>query len=208
MTDTQDPRPGSYPRCSTAAHLMGRFVIWLFGWKVAGGVPDTNKMIIVAAPHTSNWDLIFLLGAAFTFHLRINWLGKDSLFKTGFGWLMRWTGGIPVDRSKSNNMVASLAEDIGQRDSCAIVIPPAGTRARTEFWKSGFYWVARGAEIPLVCGYLDYAKKEAGLGLCFMPTSDVARDMDRLRDFYGEIVAKFPEKKSVIRLKDESGNAS
>ncbi len=180
----------------------------LTGWRVVGQVPDTPKMIVVAAPHTSNWDLIFLLGAAFTLRLRVNWLGKDSLFRTPLGPLLRFVGGIPVDRSRANNMVAAIVEQIGEGAGCAIVIPPAGTRSKTEYWKSGFYWIAVGAQIPLVCGYLDYAKKEAGLGLSFVPNGEVSTDMDRLRDFYGDITGRYPDQKSRILLRQEVSDES
>lgn len=195
------------PRCSTLAHWFGRAVIWLFGWRVSGSVPNSSKMIIIAAPHTSNWDLIFLLGAAYTLHLSINWLGKDGLFKSVAGPIMRFTGGIPVDRSRSNNLVTNLVEDIKARPSCAIVVPPAGTRHYTEYWKSGFYWMAMGARIPLVCGFLDYEKKEAGLGLSFMPTGDITADMNRIRAFYADIAAKYPEHKSRIRMREEDATS-
>lgn len=180
----------------------------LAGWRVVGEVPPVSKMIIVAAPHTSNWDLIYLLGAAFTLHLRVNWLGKDSLFRTPLGPLLRFVGGIPVDRSRANNMVGAIVQEIRQGSGCAIVIPPAGTRSRTEYWKSGFYWIAVGAEIPLVCGFLDYAKKEAGLGLSFVPSGEVTADMDRLRAFYRDITARFPDQKSRILLRQEESGES
>jgi 1-acyl-sn-glycerol-3-phosphate acyltransferase len=196
------------PECSRGAHLLGRLVMKLAGWRVVGEVPPVSKMIIVAAPHTSNWDLIYLLGAAFTLHLRVNWLGKDSLFRTPLGPLLRFVGGIPVDRSRANNMVGAIVQEIRQGSGCAIVIPPAGTRSRTEYWKSGFYWIAVGAEIPLVCGFLDYAKKEAGLGLSFVPSGEVTADMDRLRAFYRDITARFPDQKSRILLRQEESGES
>jgi 1-acyl-sn-glycerol-3-phosphate acyltransferase len=198
MNDTE------FPRCSLLAHWLGRAIIRLSGWKVAGQVPTSNRMVVIAAPHTSNWDLLFLLGAAYSLNLSINWLGKDALFKRGLGPIMRYLGGIPVDRSKHNNLVDQLVEEIGRRDGCAIVVPPAGTRSYTEYWKSGFYWIASGAKIPLVCGYLDYEKKIAGLGPSFVPTGDVGSDMDRLREFYTPIAGRYPEKESTIRLREES----
>jgi len=193
------------PRCNIAAHWLGRLVIAASGWRIEGGVPDVSKFIMIGAPHTSNWDLILLLAAAYSFRLSVNWLGKDTLFRTVLGPILRFVGGIPVDRSKHNDMVASLVADIGRRDSCAIVIPPEGTRSRTEYWKSGFYWIAKGAGIPIVFGYLDYKRKVAGLGPSFMLTGDVAADMDRIRAFYQDIPARYPEKKAPIRLRDETG---
>ncbi len=132
------------------------------------------------------------------------WLGKDALFRYGAGLFMGFLGGVPVDRSKSNHLVTQMVEEIGRRDSICLVVPPEGTRKRTEHWHSGFYWMAHGAHIPIVCGFLDYGKKEAGLGLSFVPTGDVPADMDRIRQFYQDIVAKYPQHKSPVRLREEA----
>ncbi len=192
-----------FPRCSRAAHWLGVAVMKATGWKVAGSPPNTSRMLIIAAPHTTNWDLIYLLGAAYTLELSINWLGKDSLFKSVLGPILRFVGGLPVDRSRPNNLVKQLAEDINNRDGCAIVVPPSGTRKYTPYWKSGFYWIAVEANIPLVCGYLDYKHKVAGLGLTFIPSGDIPADMDRIRAFYADKNARYPAQKSLIRLKEE-----
>ena len=107
-----------------------------------------------------------------------------------------------MDRSKRNNLVQSLSAQIELGSGISLVIPPSGTRRKTEYWKSGFYQIARAAQIPLVCGYLDYKKKEAGLGLSFLPTN-LSSDMNRIREFYEPIVGKYPESKSRIRLVEE-----
>ncbi len=159
-------------------------------------------MIIIAAPHTSNWDFVLLISAAYSFGVGINWLGKDSLFKTPIGPLLRYVGGIPVDRSKTNKLVQILCELIEESDGITLVVPPSGTRSKTDYWKSGFYRIAEAARIPIVCGYLDYDKKEAGLGPAFL-TQDLKGDMNQIREFYEPIAAKFPELKSRIRLKEE-----
>lgn len=186
---------------------MGNLVFKIFGWKRAGGVPDHPNMVIIAAPHTSNWDFIFLLAAAYSFGISVNWLGKDSLFKTPLGPILRFLGGVPVDRSKPNNLVQSLCVQIDQGDGINLVVPPSGTRRYTEYWKSGFYRIALAAQIPLVCGYLDYTKKEAGLGMAFLP-NEMNADMDKIREFYEPIEGKYPSKKSVIRLKEEDQRPS
>jgi 1-acyl-sn-glycerol-3-phosphate acyltransferase len=162
-----------------------------------------RSMLIIAAPHTSNWDAVFLLGAAYSLHLRINWLVKNSLFVPILGSMIQFFGGIPVERSRSTNLVQRLAEQIIASNGTALVVPPSGTRARTDYWKSGFYRVAMAANIPVVCGYLDYEKKVAGLGLSFFLTGDMSADMDRIRDFYVSIAAKYPDQKSRIRLREE-----
>jgi 1-acyl-sn-glycerol-3-phosphate acyltransferase len=189
-------------RCNPLAQLLGGLVLSVFGWQKAGQVPSARNMVIIAAPHTSNWDFIFLLAAAYSFGISVNWLGKDSLFRSPLGPILRFLGGVPVDRSKRNNLVQSLSAQIEHGSGLALVIPPSGTRRKTEHWKSGFYRIAEAAQIPLVCGYLDYEKKEAGLGLAFLP-SDLSRDMNRIREFYEPIVGKYPENKSRIRLKEE-----
>lgn len=193
---------GSPRACSAFATFMGNLVLRLMGWRRAGEVPQSSNMVIVAAPHTSNWDFILLLAAAYSFGVSINWLGKDGLFKTPLGPLLKFLGGIPVDRSQANNLVQTLAAEIEHGQGVNLVVPPAGTRARTDYWKSGFYRIAQATQIPIVCGYLDYAKKEAGLGPAFLP-EEMTKDMDRLRAFYGDITAKFPDQKSRIRLKEE-----
>ena len=186
---------------------MGNVVLFLFGWKKAGSLPKYRNVIVIAAPHTSNWDFVFLIAAASSFGFSINWLGKDSLFRTPLAPLFRMLGGIPVDRSKAGNLVETLTRRIKEDKGVAIVVPPSGTRERTDYWKSGFYRIAESAKIPIVCGYLDYRKKEAGLGPTFFTTS-LHQDMSRLRDFYSDITAKYPLQKSRIRLKDEDKPAS
>tara|TARA_B110000438_G_scaffold89932_1_gene89444 strand:+ start:662 stop:1258 length:597 start_codon:yes stop_codon:yes gene_type:complete len=189
-------------RCNPLAQLLGQLVLSVFGWRKAGQVPSARNIVIIAAPHTTNWDFIFLLAAAYSFGISVNWLGKDSLFRSPLGSILRFLGGVPVDRSKRNNLVQSLSAQIEHGSGIALVIPPSGTRRKTEHWKSGFYRIAEAAQIPLVCGYLDYQKKEAGLGLAFLP-SDLSQDMNRIREFYEPIVGKYPENKSRIRLREE-----
>ena len=178
----------------------------LTGWRVTGGVPASKSMIIIAAPHTTNWDLFFLLGAAYSFGLQIKWLVKSSVFFPVVGSILSFLGGIPVDRSTRNNMVKNLADFIADSKGTCIVIPPSGTRAYTEYWKSGFYRIAMAANVPICCGYLDYEQKEAGLGLSFQPSGDIAADMDRIRTFYADKKGKYPDKKSRIRMREEDAN--
>ena len=109
-------------------------------------------MIVIAAPHTTNWDFIFLLGAAYCFRLGINWLGKNTLFPPVIGSFLKYLGGVPVDRSRHTNLVQSLANTIMEAENFTLIIPPAGTRGKTDYWKSGFYQIALATNIPLVCG--------------------------------------------------------
>lgn len=194
-----------YPQqCSNLVRLIGKTFMFLSGWKVEGYVPSYNKVIIIAAPHTTNWDFVYLLGAAFQLGLDVKWLGKQSLFAFPFGWIMRSLGGIAVDRSKATGMVEQVSAAIGQMPKISLVVPPSGTRARTDYWKSGFYYIAKSANVPLICGYLDYEKKTAGLGPVLSVSSSVKDDMDRLRIFYKDKVGKYPALSSAIRLKEEA----
>lgn len=193
-------------RCNLFAFLLGKTVMKLSGWKVTGSLPDSKKMIIIAAPHTSNWDFIFLLGAAYCFRLGINWLGKESMFPPVWGSFLKYLGGVSIDRSKSSNTVQTIADIIRDSTYFTMIIPPAGTRSKTDYWKSGFYQITLATQIPIVCGYLDYKKKVACLGLSFVPTGNLQDDMDRIRDFYRDINGKHPENTSRIRLKEEDAN--
>jgi 1-acyl-sn-glycerol-3-phosphate acyltransferase len=158
--------------------------------------------VVIAAPHTSNWDLPFMLALAYALGVRPSWLGKRELFRWPFGWIMRLLGGIPVDRSARGDMVRQAVErfDAG---GLFLVIPPSGTRGRAECWKSGFYHIARGARVPIACGYLDYARRVGGIGLVFTPSGDVRADMDRLRAFYAPIRGRYPAHTTPVRLREE-----
>lgn len=193
-----------HQRCSGFARLAGKVVMRLGGWRVEGHVPNEARMVVIAAPHTSNWDLIYMLAAAFSLGLGVNWLGKDSLFKGPLGVVLRYFGGIPVDRSKRNRMIETLAADINARPTCALVVPPEGTRAGTDHWKSGFYWIAFEAEVPVVMAFLDWGRRRCGIGPVFRPSGNVSADMDAIRAFYGDMTGRFPGQFSTIRLHDES----
>ena len=199
-----DGGSSDYPqKCSKALNVVGKLFIWLTGWKVEGQVPRQDKVIIIAAPHTTNWDFVYLLGAAFYLGLSVKWLGKSSLFAFPFGRIMKVLGGISVDRSKPNGMVEQVSEIICSNPKISLVIPPSGTRDKTAYWKSGFYYIAKSANVSIVCGYLDYEKKMAGLGPNFFVSDSLSNDMDKIRAFYKNKIGKFPHLTSTIRLKEE-----
>lgn len=131
-------------------------------------------------------------------------MGKDTLFKKPFGKIMRWLGGIPIDRSSEHGMVDQIVDQFNESRKLVVTIAPSGTRKKRDQWKSGFYWIAYNAKVPILCGYLDYSRKKACLGLSFVPTGDIKKDMDRIRDFFKGIRGKNPELKTIIRLKDET----
>lgn len=156
------------------------------GWKIEGQLPQhAHKCVFIAAPHTSNWDLPMTLMVAFALELRPRWMGKASIFNWPFGGVMRWLGGIAVDRSKSNNLVESSAEAIRNADEpLQLIVPPEGTRSKTRHWKTGFYYIAQSAQVPIILAYMDYSTKRSGMGPLFEPTGDIDADMARIKAFY------------------------
>lgn len=164
----------------------------LSGWTLEGKLPPgTSKSVLIAAPHTSNWDLPYTLMVAFALRLNIYWMGKQSIFRFPFGGMMKWLGGIPVNREQSNNLVNASAQAIQQaQGSLHLVVPPEGTRSKTRYWKTGFYYIALNAKVPIIMAYMDYASKRSGLGPIFQPTGDIDRDMSAIKAFYAPFKGK------------------
>ncbi len=158
----------------------------LAGWKVEGSLPPgVAKAVLIAAPHTSAWDLPYTLMVAFHLRLHVYWMGKESIFKPPFRGLMMWLGGIPVNRDRSTNLVAASVEALqAAAPPLQLVVSPEGTRGKTQTWKTGFYYIAVGAGVPIVMAYMDYAKKRSGLGPIFAPSGDIERDMAAIKEFY------------------------
>ncbi len=164
----------------------------LTGWKIEGSLPpDGQKSVLIAAPHTSNWDLPYTLMVAFALRLRIYWMGKEQIFKPPFRGLMMWLGGIPVQRESANNLVAASVQAIQAADGpLQLVVPPEGTRSKVRYWKTGFYYIATGAGVPIVLAYMDYERKLSGLGPVFHPSGDLEADMARIQAFYAPFKGK------------------
>ena len=180
----------------------GRTFLRVYGFRVRGGAPEVAKAVVVAYPHTSNWDFPFTLAVAAALDIDIRWLGKRSLFKPPFGWLMHKLGGIPVDRSKSTKMVDSITASLTSVEEGLVVIPPEGTRGKAGRWKTGFYWVAMGAKVPIVLGFMDYGRKEGGLGEVLHPSGDLHADLEHIREFYEGMTGKRPDKQGPITFVD------
>lgn len=172
-------------------------VSWLFlkliGWKLEGRPPTEPKYVLIAVPHTTNWDFPITLAMAFVFDFEIFWMGKDSLFKGWKGPVMRWMGGIAIDRSSSNNVVEQTIEAFNNNDRLVVTIPPEGTRSKVDKWKTGFYYIAVGAKVPVGMGYLDYKRKVGGFKPTFYPTGDADKDIAEMRKMYAGISGKFSD---------------
>ena len=164
----------------------------LAGWRIEGALPvNVRKCVLIAAPHTSNWDLPYTLMTAFVLHLNIYWMGKASIFRPPFGPIMRWLGGIAVQREQSNNVVAaSVAALLSADGPVQLIVPPEGTRRKTRHWRTGFYYIALGANLPILLAYMDYTHKRAGLGPVFQPSGDIERDMVQIKAYYAPLRGK------------------
>ena len=183
---------------------LGKWVLRVTGWTLAGDRPSAEKFVLIAAPHTSNWDLLFLLAFAWSVDLPLAWMGKHTLFPPVLGWVTRALGGVPVRRDRRNDMVSQMTELFASRSELALTVPSEGTRDRVEYWKSGFYRIAVSASVPIVPGFLDYSRRRGGFGPPLQPTGDVSRDMDELRAFYADKVGRHPEKWATPQLREES----
>lgn len=175
-----------------------RLYLKLIGWRTGSTLdPSVKKCVLVAAPHTSNLDYPIALATLYASGVKVRFLAKDSLFKFPLGIIMRATGGMPVDRSKHNNLVDALVSIFKNHDELILMIAVEGTRSYVKEWKSGFYHTAVGAGVPIALGYLDYGKKVAGFGDLFYPTGDYQRDLLEIQNFYRKFTARHPEKSSL-----------
>ena len=189
----------------------GRLAGWVlrrWGWTIAGEKPAEPRYVLVAAPHSSNWDAVVMLLVARHFGIRLSWLGKVESFRGPLGPLMRWLGGVQVERSAAHGRVSATAQVFRSRDALALAIAPDGTRSYREHWRSGFYHIALSADVPIVLGFLDWGARRTGVGPTFRLSGDVRADMERIRSFYGGMLARHPEKTSRVRLLEEDAPRS
>lgn len=175
-------------------HWLGTAFLALGGWKIAGNWPADRKVVITAGPHTSNWDGIWMIAAAAKWRIRLRYMGKKSLTDGPFGAIVRWTGCIPIDRARNNDVVSAMRTAFAATDDLVLVVPPEGTRHAVQKWKSGFYHIAVGAGVPITFAVMDYAKKTVSLPATLWPSGDYLADLAIIQGFYAGATAKFPEK--------------
>lgn len=173
------------------------------GWRPEGRTPQSRRYVAIAAPHTSNWDLAYMLALAWVFGVRPRFMMKHTVFRGPAGWLFRALGGIPIERRRPGGVVKQMVEAFEASDSLALVVPPEGTRRRVDVWKSGFYQIARQANVPLVLSYLDFSRKAGGFGPELSLSGDLGADMDVIRAFYADKTGRYPELFGEIRLREE-----
>lgn len=181
---------------------IAAFVLRLAGWRTVFTPPPGPKSVVLVYPHTSNWDFPIGLLAKWIVGIDFRWVGKDSLFVTPLaGTLRRW-GGIPVNRRESTGFVGQMRAALEAHDDFRLVITPEGTRSRVPHWKSGFWHLAREAGVPIGLGFIDYARREVGIGAWIEATADATADLERLAAFYAGRIARRPEHAGPVRLKE------
>lgn len=170
--------------------LLAKGLLKAGGWRLEGDLPETRRCVAVMAPHTSNWDFLWFLCAALVFRLDVRWMGKHTLFTGAKGPLMRWLGGIAVDRRNAGGIVPDTVRYLGTSENAVICIAPEGTRAKVDAWKTGFYRIAEEANVPILLTYLDYGKRVAGLGPMIQPDGNMDRQVAEMRTFYADCKGK------------------
>lgn len=181
------------PVINTLMRLFSLLALRLTGWRVEGTAPAEAKYVLIAAPHTSNWDFPVTLMVCFALRLNVYWMGKASLFPPLIGGVMRWLGGIPVNRERAGNLVQGTIDAFNENEQLTVIVPPEGTRGKVTHWKTGFYYIAHGAGVPIALGFLDFKRKVGGIGKLFHTTGDIEKDMQLIQAFYAGIKGKNPQ---------------
>lgn len=182
-------------------HWIGKTAYKLTGWRTEGEVPEEiPKAVLIVAHHTSNWDFPVGLMASFIWKIKPFWLAKHTLFRWPMGVVLKRLGGIPIDRRSSRNVVEQATRFFQITDNLLLTITPEGTRKKVTQWKSGFYHIAKAAGVPIVCAFIDYKRKIAGIGPTIFPTDDVIADMQKIREFYSTVTGKYPELAGTVEI--------
>jgi 1-acyl-sn-glycerol-3-phosphate acyltransferase len=192
------PQPGR----PTRLQRLAQRVACRLGWHVEANWPVPEKCVIIGAHHTSGTDFLAMLLLAATLGIKLNWVAKDTLFWGPLGWVARSLGGIPVNRRQRTDFVARMAAMFQEQQVLRLGIVPEGTRDKAPYWKTGFYYIALAAKVPIVMGFADYARKTVGLGPSLIPTGDIQADMHIIREFYSNVTGRYPHRQNEIRIRE------
>ena len=175
--------------------LRGFSIIMLkvMGWQTRGEPMEKQRFVLIGAPHTSNWDFPLMLMVVLKLRLRVYWMGKHTLFPFPFAGLMKWLGGIPINRTKSHSVVNQTVAKFRENEEFVVLVPPEGTRSKVKSWKTGFYHIANNANVRILLGYVDASRKVAGFADFFEPTGNLEADMQSIQEFYADKKGLKPE---------------
>lgn len=199
----QQPLIGDPPEINIVLHWLGRFGLWLLGWRVIGTPPKVPRLVVTAGLHTANMDGLLMIFTSWVLRVRMRWMVKAEWTRYPIiGAIVRATGAMGIDRSGSFNTVEQAVNEFNAHDRMVIVVPPEGTRRKTDHWKTGFYWIAVGAGTPILTARIDYAKKTLDIsGDMIHPTGDIEADMPLIWAKYEGVTARHPEKVSDFKLR-------
>jgi len=193
------------PIANRLLYWLARLLFGIAGWHTEGALPDIPRYVVVVT-HTSSWDFIVgltgwsILSNGFS-STKLSWMGKAGLFRGPLGAFLKWIGGIPIKRKARHNAVEQSVQAFRSHEKLVMAIAPEGTRKKATHWKTGFYHIAQGAQIPIAFAFLDYKRKVVGIGPVIIPSGDIQADMEIIRDFYSKVHAKYPSQVGDIVLK-------
>jgi 1-acyl-sn-glycerol-3-phosphate acyltransferase len=186
------------PVISQVLMALARLCLFISGWKIEGKKPRVPRYVMVAAPHTSNWDFFIGLAVGLCYGIQCHWMGKTSLFWGPLAPIMRWLGGIPVDRTRRNSLVNQTVCCFKGNKQLGLVICPEGSRSKGDRWRTGFYHIAKGANVPIVLAYLDFKERKAGFGPVIKPGDNMEKDLAEIQAFYEKKEGRFPDSFSPV----------
>ena len=178
---------------SVFTRWFGKAFLRFFGWRVEGSIANAERLLITAAPHTSNWDAVLGIAAVLGLNIRLHFLGKHTIFVPGLKWFMRWLGGIPVNRQNPEGVIDNVNQLVEKHEGIVIVIAPEGTRKKAERWKTGFLRIAEASNCQIQMGALDIKHKSIVLGDLYQPTGDHQADIANIKQWYSQFQGKFPD---------------
>jgi len=173
----------------------------MLGWTIRADLPTIRKYVVIAAPHTSNWDFPIGYLVTLAIKLEVCWMGKHTLFRWPYGWIFRATGGTPVHREQGKNYIEQMTDLFKRSEQLVLALAPEGTRSKTDHWKTGFHYIARAANVPILMAYLDFGNKEVGTSDLLYPGEDIEADFAQIRQFYTNRQGKNPENASLIQVR-------
>jgi len=182
------PRRGNW-----LSRSIGKFFLLLLRWKGVGELPNVNKCVLIVAPHTSNWDFVIGISIYLAYGIDGHWFGKHTIFKSTFGKLLKWLGGIPVERKAQHGFVEQLIEMFKESDQMILALSPEGTRKKTKHWKKGYYYIALGAKVPIFLVSLDYKRRELEFGPLITPNGNYEEQAAEIKAYYNTKTPKKPD---------------
>jgi 1-acyl-sn-glycerol-3-phosphate acyltransferase len=182
--------------------ILSKLILILVGWRTDVSMPEEKKFVMIGAPHTSNWDLPIGLLCFWSASLRLTWVAKKQLFVGPFNYFFRALGGIPVDRSVHTGFIEQIARQFDKHDKMVFGLTPEGTRSKTEYWKTGFYYIAMEAKVPICLAYIDYPSRTFGFGKMIKPSGDIDKDFELIKAFYQDKKGKRPNCQGPVQIKN------